>query len=67
MMLMLIARIVVLKKNDNTPCIRDNLRSDREVTSTSETWLVIPITNEKYEKKLSALAIAVEHSSLETP
>ena len=44
---MVIARMLVLKKNDKTPCIKLNRRIVREVTFTSDTWLVMPMTNEK--------------------
>ena len=41
------ARITVLKPNDNIPCSRTSRRISRDVTFTSETWQVMPMTNEK--------------------
>jgi hypothetical protein len=45
--LMVSARITVLKPNDNIPCTSTNHRISRDVTFTSETWQVMPMTNEK--------------------
>jgi hypothetical protein len=47
MILMVIATILVLKKNDKMPWTRLNRRMVRDVTATSDTWLVMPMTNEK--------------------
>jgi len=47
MMLMLRARMAVLKTNESTPWMRASLRIRRDVTCTSDTWQVIPITKEK--------------------
>ena len=44
MMLMLIARIVMLKTNDSTPWISVIRRMCRAMTATSETCDVMPIT-----------------------
>src|SRR5438445_563654 len=44
---MVSARITVLKPNDNIPCSSTSRRISRDVTSTSETWQVMPMTNEK--------------------
>lgn len=48
--LILIATIAVLKKKARIPWSKDKRLSDREVICTSETWLVMPITKEKYKK-----------------
>ena len=45
--LMVSARITVLKPNDKIPCSSTNRRISRDVTFTSETWQVMPMTNEK--------------------
>lgn len=45
--LMVSARITVLKPNDKIPCTSTNRRISRDVTFTSETWQVMPMTNEK--------------------
>jgi hypothetical protein len=45
--LMLTARITVLNPNEIRPCSSTTRRSPRETTATSETWQVIPMTNEK--------------------
>ena len=50
MMLMLRARITVLKAKERSPCSRARRRMEREVTFTSDTWQVIPMTKEKYAK-----------------
>jgi hypothetical protein len=47
MMLMLRARITVLKAKERRPCNRARRRIEREVMLTSDTWQVIPMTNEK--------------------
>ena len=47
MMLIVNAKMIVLKKNDKTPWSKLNRRIVRDVTSTSDTWLVIPMTKEK--------------------
>ena len=47
MMLMLRARMAVLNKNESTPWMRASLRIRCDVTCTSDTWQVIPITKEK--------------------
>ena len=44
MMLMLIARIVMLKMNDNTPWISVIRRMCRAITATSDTCDVMPMT-----------------------
>ena len=44
------ARITVLNPNDRIPCNSTSRRISRDVTSTSETWQVMPMTNEKYAK-----------------
>ena len=41
------AKITVLKTNDSNPCTKARRRILCELTCTSETWQVIPITNEK--------------------
>src|SRR5438445_3422413 len=48
--LMVSARITVLNPNDKIPCNSTSRRISRDVTSTSETWQVMPMTNEKYAK-----------------
>ena len=48
--LMVSARITVLNPNDKIPCNSTSRRISRDVTSTSETWQVMPTTNEKYAK-----------------
>jgi hypothetical protein len=50
MMLMLSASTAILKTNARKPCTRVRCRMRREVTATSETCEVMPITNEKYAK-----------------
>src|SRR5207248_5069265 len=49
--LMVSARITVLKPNDKIPCTSTNRRISREVTFTSETWQVMPMTNERSEER----------------
>ena len=44
------ATITVLKAKDKMPCNNASLRNRFEVTSTSDTWNVIPRTKEKYAK-----------------
>jgi hypothetical protein len=44
---MLSATIAVLKAKEIKPCIQVNRRTPREVTSTSDTWKVMPTTKEK--------------------
>jgi len=68
---MLITRIVVLKK-DKILCRRSRLSGSVKAIATFETWLVIPITNEKWREsqasgwrspgKLNLVAISVESS-----
>ena len=48
--LMVSARITVLNPNDKIPCNSTSRRISRDVTATSETWQVMPMTNEKYAK-----------------
>ena len=45
--LRLIARITVLNPNESKPCSRTIRRMRREVSWTSETWHVMPMTKEK--------------------
>ena len=47
MMLMLNPRIARLKANEISPCTSASRRKPWELIATSDTWLVIPITNEK--------------------
>ncbi len=44
--LILNARIIVLNANESTPCVSVSRLSLRSVTCTSDTWQVIPTTNE---------------------
>ena len=46
-MLTVSATMAVLKKNDSAPWATTMRRIDLLVTATSETWNVMPITNEK--------------------
>src|SRR6267142_7027211 len=48
--LMVNDRITVLNPNDKIPCNSTSRRISRDVTATSETWQVMPMTNEKYAK-----------------
>ena len=49
-MLMLRARITVLKAKERRPWSKARSRIEREVTLTSDTWQVIPMMKEKYAK-----------------
>lgn len=41
------AMIIVLKANDNIPCSKASRRMTPDVICTSDTWLVMPMINEK--------------------
>src|SRR5215469_2889456 len=41
------AKMTVLNRNESNPCTKARRRSPGELIWTSETWQVIPITNEK--------------------